>query len=77
MKKMTCREMGGSCDTVIEGDTPEEMVANGAKHLSEMSEKDEAHKKDKAMMDEAQKDPAHAQEWFEKFKVKFDALSEE
>jgi hypothetical protein len=77
MRKMTCKEMGGSCEAIIEGNSAEEMVANGAKHLTEMSEKDEGHKKDKEVMDEAQKDPEHGKIWFEEFKVKFDALPEE
>jgi hypothetical protein len=34
MKKMTCREMGGSCDAVIEGNTAEEMALNGGIHLT-------------------------------------------
>jgi len=30
---MTCKEMGGPCDHIIQGNTPEEMVDNGMKHL--------------------------------------------
>jgi hypothetical protein len=74
MKKMTCREMGGSCDAAITGNTAEEMVANGGKHLTEMSGKDEGHKKDKAMMDTSQKNPELMRKWLEEFKVKFDSL---
>lgn len=33
MKEMTCRQMGGSCDEVIKGKTPQEMIDNGMKHL--------------------------------------------
>lgn len=76
MKKMTCREMGGSCDAVIEGDTAEEMAVNGGKHLTEMSEKDEGHKKDKEVMDASQNNPEHIAKWLEEFKVKFDTLPE-
>ena len=76
MKQMTCREMGGSCDAVIEGNTANEMAANGGKHLEQMSEKDEGHKKDKQAMDASQKDPEHIQKWFEEFKLKFEALPE-
>jgi predicted small metal-binding protein len=37
MKQMTCAEMGGpaTCTTVISGNTPEEMSANGTKHVNE------------------------------------------
>lgn len=32
---MTCAQMGGMCDQVITGSTPEEMMSNGMKHLEE------------------------------------------
>lgn len=76
MKKMTCRDMGGSCDAVIEGNTAEEMAMNGGKHLSEMSEKDEGHKKDKEMMEATQKDPEQTKKWMADFSATFDALPE-
>ena len=36
MKQMTCAQMGGpaTCSTMISGNTPEEMVANGTKHVN-------------------------------------------
>jgi len=74
MKKMTCREMGGSCDAVIEGNTAEEMALNGGKHLTEMSEKDAGHKRDKEVMDASQNDPKHIAKWMAEFKTKFDSL---
>lgn len=40
---MTCRQMGGPCDAKIWGSTPQEMMANGMKHVEqthpEMAEK--------------------------------------
>jgi len=33
MKKLTCRELGGPCDALITGATPEEMMKNGMAHL--------------------------------------------
>jgi hypothetical protein len=76
MKKMTCKEMGGSCDAVIEGNTAEEMALNGGKHLTEMSEKDAGHKRDKEVMDASQNDPEHIEKWMADFKTKFEALPE-
>lgn len=37
MKEMTCAQMGGpeTCDTVISGNTPEEMSNNGMVHINE------------------------------------------
>ena len=36
MKQMTCTQMGGpdSCDAVISGNTPDEMVQNGMEHVN-------------------------------------------
>jgi len=76
MKKMTCKEMGGSCDTVITGNTAEEMAINGGKHLNEMSEKDEGHKRDKEMMDATQENPEQMEKWLGEFKAKFASLPE-
>ena len=56
MKTMTCRDMGGSCDVQITGNTAEEMMNNGSAHVKEMaSSGDEEHKKVLVMMDEMQK----------------------
>lgn len=35
MKMMTCAQMGGMCDTEVTGNTADEMMANGMKHLEE------------------------------------------
>ena len=71
---MTCREMGGSCDAVIEGNTAEELALNGGKHLTEMSEKDAGHKRDKEVMDASQNNSEHIANWMADFKTKFEAL---
>ena len=76
MKSMTCREMGGSCDAIIVGNTPEEMALNGGKHLVEMCDKDAGHKQDKAVMDASQNEPEHLKTWMADFTAKFDALPE-
>ena len=39
---MTCRELGGACDAVITGNTPEEMGENCKSHAMEMVAKDDA-----------------------------------
>jgi hypothetical protein len=76
MKTMTCKDMSGSCDTAIYGNTAEEMALNGGKHLMEMSQKDAGHKRDKEVMDASQTDPQHIQKWLADFKTKFNALPE-
>ncbi len=35
MKTMTCKQMGGMCDTAITAATPEEMISKGMDHLRE------------------------------------------
>ena len=42
MKKFTCKEMGGPCDEVFEGETSKEVGEKGGQHI--MSSTDEAHK---------------------------------
>ena len=45
MKKITCREMGGDCDAVVTGETAEELMTNGKKHVHDLAESgDDAHK---------------------------------
>ena len=76
---MTCKDMGGPCDAVIQGETAEEMIANGAKHVVEMAnEEDDAHKNVLVMMEEMKKDPEseEAKAWTEKFNADFAALPE-
>lgn len=78
MKTMTCKQMGGPCDTAIHGATAEEMMDNGAAHVKEMAgQGDEEHKKVLMMMEEMQKNPESGKEWNEKFMKDFAALSEE
>ncbi len=78
MKTMTCKQMGGPCDTPISGNTAEEMMNNGSSHIKEMAGKgDEEHKKVLMMMEEMQKNPESGKEWNEKFMKDFAALSEE
>lgn len=74
MKTMTCKQMGGPCDTAISGSTPEEMVQNGAAHVTQMQ--DEEHKKVWQMMMDMQKDPAASQKWNTEFASKFSELPE-
>ncbi len=72
MKTMTCRQMGGPCDIPIHGNSAEEMMNNGKKHVHSVD--DEGHKKVITMMQEMQKNPEASKEWNDKFKKDFDAL---
>lgn len=67
---MTCAQMGGpsDCTTVISGDTPEEMVQNGMKHLTE------AHPKMVEDMKAMSKETGD--KWRAEFQEKWDATPE-
>lgn len=73
MKKTTCRELRGACDTEIQGETLDEMSQNCQKHVMEQIELgDQAHK---AAIDDMVKLSAEEQkQWYEDFKNKFDSL---
>jgi len=43
MKTITCRQMGGPCDTAFTGNTPKEVMDQGAQHV--MSSTDPEHMK--------------------------------
>ncbi len=75
MKTMTCRDMGGPCDAPLHGETADEMMDNGAKHVQEQT--DEEHKKVLVMMDEMQKNPDSGKQWNEDFHKKFAELPED
>ena len=70
MKQMTCAAMGGpaDCTTMISGNTAEEMVGNGMKHIEEAHP--EMAKDIKKMTQE------ETTKWMEVFTVKFNALPE-
>ncbi len=67
MKKMTCSQMGGpaACNTILTGNTPEEIVQHGMKHI-EQAHPDMA-ENIKAMSKE------ETEKWMEEFKNKWDA----
>ncbi len=65
MKQMTCAQMGGPCEEMISGNTAEEMVANGMKHME--SAHPEMAAKVKAMSKE------ETDKWMEEFKGKWEA----
>ena len=68
MKQMTCPAMGGpdTCTTLLSGNTAEEMVADGMKHV------EAAHPE---MAENIKKmTPEEMATWMAEFKPKFDAL---
>ena len=64
MKKFTCREMGGPCDTEFEGETMQEVADMGGAHI--MGSTDELHKPMKdQMMQSSEEDKQKWMEWFQ------------
>ena len=44
MKTMTCKQLGGPCDLVIQGNTADEIIKTQDRHLNDIVAKgDEAH----------------------------------
>lgn len=75
MKTMTCRQMGGPCDTQISGSSPKEILDNGTKHVMESA--DEEHKKVLQMMNDMMGDEEASKKWNEDFEKKFAELPED
>jgi hypothetical protein len=67
--------MGGGCDTKISGNTAEELVSNGSKHLMESTEA--ADKSALEMMQGMQNDPVVQKQWMDDFRQKFTELPED
>ncbi len=76
MKTMTCKQMGGPCDTAFTADTPDEMMNLGAAHVMEMKDKDAEHAAAAKMMEDARTNPQLAEQWATKFHADFAALPE-
>lgn len=62
---MTCKQMGGPCNTKIKGNTEDEMMKNGMKHL------EEKHPKMAADVLKASPTDPMMIEWNKKFKKDF------
>jgi hypothetical protein len=77
MKTMTCKQMGGPCDTPIRASSAEEMMERGKEHVGEMAAKgDDGHIRAKVMMDKGPNDPEN-RVWMQKFMADFAALPED
>ena len=70
MKSMSCAQMGGECDAVVTGNTPEEMMNAGMEHLHA------SHPEMAAQVMATPKDDPKMVEWNQKFMADFEALPE-
>ena len=77
MKTMTCKQMGGPCDTAFQGKTADEVIKAEDKHLKEVVAKgDETHKEALAMMQARWKNPIKGMGWYIQTKKAFAKLPE-
>ena len=80
MKTMTCKQLYGPCDALIQGETAEEMMENSKKHAMEMVAKgDDAHINAMKAMGESHKnmDEEAVKQWMQKFQNDFTAQPED
>jgi len=75
---MTCKQLGGVCDTEFHADTFEEMAEMSKKHGMEMfAQGDGAHINVMKEMKELMNDPEAMKAWTESKRKEFDALPED
>ena len=78
MKTMTCKQLGGACDTEFHAETFEEMAEMSQKHGMEMYKRGDAeHIEAMKEMKELMNDPEAMNEWMESKQKEFDALPED
>lgn len=78
MKTMTCKQLGGACDTLFHANTFEEMAEMSKKHGSEKFQLgDEQHLKAMNKMMELMKSPETMNAWFKNKREEFDSLPED
>ncbi|CAN5172154.1 hypothetical protein BH09PAT2_BH09PAT2_10780 [soil metagenome] len=70
--------MGGPCDTAMQGNTADDVIKAGEKHIRDMVASDvTAHKEALDMMDAMRKNPQSGMEWYQKTQNDFAALPED
>lgn len=77
MKTMTCRQLGGACETEFNAGTFEEIAEMSRKHGMEMYQRgDKEHLEAMGKMRELMKNPEDMNRWFQDKKQQFEALPE-
>jgi predicted small metal-binding protein len=78
MKTMTCKQLGGPCDVLLQGDTADEVIKAADKHLREtVASGDETHASALKRMKGRWKNPISGMSWYRKTKRDFAALPED
>jgi len=77
MKTMTCKQLGGPCDFLLQGTTADEVIKAQDSHLNEMvAGGDETHKSALKEMKGRWKHPLSGMKWYRDAKRDFAALPE-
>ena len=75
MKQMACKDLGGACDVMIRGNTPEELGENCKQHALRLArEGDEDHRAAMRRMEEMS--PGEFATFWADFRRAFDAAEE-
>lgn len=75
---MTCKQLGGACEAVFQGETLEDIAELSKVHGIEMFEKqDPSHLEAMAKIQQMMQQPQAMKNWFESKKSEFDALPED
>jgi hypothetical protein len=75
---MTCKQMGGPCETQFHGESADEIIKAQDKHLKEMVAKgDDTHQSALKDMEGRWKNPISGMGWYMKMKKAFAALAED
>ncbi len=78
MKTMTCKQLGGACDTAFQGATADAVIKAQDKHLKEMvAAGDESHQAARKAMQGRWKNPLKGMGWYVKTRKTFAALPED
>jgi hypothetical protein len=78
MKTMTCKQMGGPCDTAFHGKTADEVIKAQDAHLKEVVAKgDKTHEEALKSMQDRWKHPIAGMGWYINTKKAFAALPED
>ena len=75
MKTMTCRQLGGPCETAFSGDRADEVIKAQDRHLKEaVAAGDDSHREAAKNMQERWKHPIAGMGWYRQAKKDFAAL---
>ena len=78
MKTMTCKQLGGACDTKFHANSFEEMAMLSKQHAMEMFQKgDEAHLNAMNEMQKLMQSPADMKAWMDEKRKEFNSMPDD